>query len=175
MRYDGVIAVCLCADNAVSEPGGCRACADDEIVVGDACACAPNQTKNPAGVCAAAPGLGVSCDAANPCSDAIYDFCAVRGGVGSCANRCTTDTDCPASYVCADWEAVPSCRTFTGYGMTCAAPDGCASFDANTCLQGYCVVHGCTVGTDDCPRDTKCCDFSGFGLGTVCAPAENCP
>src|ERR1700690_2200237 len=78
MRYERDVGVCVCADNAIVEGFGCTACAPDEIVVGSDCACAPGEGKNTRNVCAALPGLGTTCDPMNPCTDAIYDYCAVR-------------------------------------------------------------------------------------------------
>jgi hypothetical protein len=175
MHYERALGVCVCNADAVAQAGGCKTCAPDEVVVGPACACAAGETKNSANLCAPVPGLGSTCTTTSSCTEAPYDYCAVRDGIGSCTKKCAIDTDCPDSYVCADWEPIPSCRTYTGYGATCTAADGCASYDANFCISGHCVVHGCTVGVDDCPRDTKCCDFSSFGIGTLCAPAVNCP
>ena len=175
MQFDAADGVCICNDHAVAAAGACVACADDEIVVGTACACAPAETKNADGVCAPTPGLGSACGATTACPDAMYDYCAIRDGSGACTKRCTVDTDCPDTYVCADWEAVPSCRVYTGYGATCAISDDCASYDADYCIQGHCDVHGCTVGVDDCPRGTMCCDLTSYGFGTLCSPAELCP
>jgi len=175
MRYERASGVCVCADNAVVDGFGCTACTADEIVVGSVCACAPGEAKDLRNVCATVPGLGTTCDAADPCTDSTYDYCAVRKGAGACTERCTVDTDCPDTYVCAVWEATPSCRVYTGYGASCTIPSDCEDFDASSCLGGYCVVQGCTLGVDDCPRDTQCCDFSSFGVGTVCAPATECP
>lgn len=174
MHYASDLGVCVCDDHAIAVGGGCEVCAEDEIVVGDTCGCAPGQLKDGQGVCAQALGLGSPCDVASACTNATYNYCAVRGASGACTSRCAVDAECPASYVCADWEAIPSCRTFTGYGATCAGPSECASYDASFCAQGHCVVQGCTVGTDDCPRDTACCDFSTYGLGTLCVPAGAC-
>jgi hypothetical protein len=133
------------------------------------CMCDPDTVAD-GGSCRVLPGLGAACDAATACDDS-YPVC----WRSSCTKTCAADTDCPDSYVCADWETTPVCRTFTGFGASCVGPEDCASFDANACLQGHCGVVGCTVGVDDCPRDTKCCDFSALGFGTVCAPAEYCP
>jgi hypothetical protein len=174
MSFDDALGVCRCDDHSIAEGGGCTPCADDEIVVGTTCGCSVGESKSGAGVCARLDGQGSSCEASTSCSDATYDYCAVRDGSGVCTNKCVGDSDCSAGYVCADWEATPSCRTFTGYGAACSSLADCAGFDANYCIQGACDVHGCTVGVDDCPRDTKCCDFSSYGLGTLCAPAENC-
>ena len=130
--------------------------------------------KNGGGVCAVVLGFGSPCSDSIECTNPSYDYCAVRDGVGSCTSRCAADTECAATYVCADWEPTPSCRTFTGYGATCVVPADCASYDAAFCGQGHCVVQGCTMGTDDCPRDTACCDFSNYGIGTLCVPAGSC-
>jgi len=174
MEFAGAAGVCVCAANAIPNGGGCDACADDEVVAGGACACAPGEEKNGAGVCAVVLGFGTPCTDSAECTNPSYDYCAVRGGVGTCTSQCAADTDCSATYVCADWEPTPSCRTFTGYGATCAAPTDCASYDSKFCGQGHCVVQGCTMGTDDCPRDTACCDFSNYGIGTLCVPAGSC-
>ena len=174
MRYATDLGVCVCEDNAVADGGACTPCEADEVVLAAACVCPAGEAKTTDGLCAPVPGLGSPCDASSPCSSPTYSYCSTREGVGQCTSRCASDADCPASYTCADWEAEPSCRTFTGYGASCVDSTGCASFDADFCVQGRCVVHGCTLGTDDCPRDTQCCDFSTYGLGTICVPAESC-
>jgi hypothetical protein len=175
MRYERALGVCVCNDDAVAIEGGCTTCAADEIVVGTVCGCAAGYTKNAEHLCVPVPGLGSACSETSACTEAPYNFCSVRDGIGSCTERCAIDTDCPDNYVCADWEAMPSCRTYTGFGATCATADECASYDANFCVQGHCGVHGCTLGVDDCPRDTGCCDFSSYGIGTLCVPSEYCP
>ncbi|MCX5744640.1 MAG: hypothetical protein NT062_19290 [Proteobacteria bacterium] len=175
MKYVDALGVCVCSDHAISDGGGCTSCAADEIVVGNTCACPPGEARNANDACAAVAGFGAACDAQTPCSNPTYSVCAVREGTGTCAHPCAVDTDCPASDVCADWEPLPSCRTYTGYGATCTNANDCASYDATACLQGHCVVDGCTVGVDDCPRDTTCCDLSSYGLGTVCTPPGSCP
>ncbi len=173
MRYESALGVCVCDDDAVAVGGGCKKCADDEVVSGVSCGCPAGETKNADNRCAPVPGLGSACAATSECTAPPFDLCAIRDGIGSCTSQCSADTDCPANYVCADWEPVPYCRVFTGYGATCVT-DECASYDASFCAQGHCVVQGCTLGVDDCPRDTGCCDFSGFGIGTLCVPAEAC-
>ncbi|MEO8701862.1 MAG: hypothetical protein ABI867_17590 [Kofleriaceae bacterium] len=171
MSFDAAAGVCVCADNAIADGGGCLPCAADEIKSGDTCGCPAGAAKNADGVCAMVPGLGAACDDATPCTSEFYGLCQA----GACTKACAIDTDCPDTYTCADWEPEPYCRTFTGFGATCSTSEACAGFDADFCAQGSCVVDGCTVGVDDCPRDTACCDFSSFGIGTVCAPAELCP
>jgi hypothetical protein len=127
-------------------------------------------------VCAALPGLGDSCDGDHPCIDATYDMCAETSiGAFTCTRGCATDDDCPGAYTCADWEAEPYCREFTGVGTACTTSDDCAGLDADFCIQGYCVIDGCTVGVDECPRGMACCDLSAYGIGTLCIPPESCP
>lgn len=82
MRFDASDGVCVCTDNAVAAGGACVACADDEIVVGTACACPPGEAVNADGVCSATPGLGSRCDATTTCSDATYNYCAIRDDAG---------------------------------------------------------------------------------------------
>jgi hypothetical protein len=36
-----------------------------------------------------------------------------------------------------------------------------------------CIVAGCSLSANECPRGTMCCDLSQFGLGTLCGAA--CP
>jgi hypothetical protein len=36
-----------------------------------------------------------------------------------------------------------------------------------------CIVAGCSLTANECPRGTMCCDLSRFGLGTLCGAA--CP
>ena len=174
MHYLFALGVCACDDNAIADGGGCTACADDEVVVTNGCSCPAGEAKVD-GTCAPVQGLGSPCDATTACSNPTYGYCAMRAGVGSCSNLCATDADCTAGYVCADWEATPSCRMYTGYGASCTGTSACAGFDADLCVQGTCAVHDCTVGLDDCPRDTKCCDFTSYGLPTLCVPPGYCP
>jgi hypothetical protein len=122
------------------------------------------------------PGLGDDCDADHACTDAVYDTCAETStGSFTCTRACVTDDDCPAAYTCADWEPEPYCRVFTGVGVACDGPADCAGFDADLCGEGTCAVDGCTVGIDECPRGTECCDLSQYGVGTVCVPLGACP
>jgi hypothetical protein len=51
MRYDAARRACVCEDDAVAVVGGCRPCAADEVVAGDACVCPEGEAKNDAGVC----------------------------------------------------------------------------------------------------------------------------
>jgi hypothetical protein len=176
MYYDPEVAACLCDDNAIPVPLGCQPCAADEVVVGTQCACPPGQTKDAADLCVAVPGLGDTCDETHPCTDAVYDTCAETSvDAYTCTHACGIDDDCPAAYTCADWESAPYCREFTGVGNACAGPADCAGLDADFCAQGLCVVDGCTVGVEECPRGMACCDLSEFGIGTLCIPPEYCP
>ena len=174
MSYNAKHNTCLCASNAVPVVGGCRACASDEIVAGDSCACAPGEAKNDANVCAFVAGLGDPCSATQACGDATYSYCAPASAgstAGTCTKTCATDTDCGASHTCATWEAQPYCREFSGVGDACATQADCAGLDAQACdtVQSHaCVVAGCSVDADNCPRGNSCCDLSAFGAGTVC-------
>ncbi len=175
MRYDAELFGCVCTDDAIQTEGGCEPCAPDEIPVAGACACPAGEAKDGNNVCVAVPGLGDSCDASRPCTDAVYNLCAGPEGNTTCTRLCAVDEDCTDTYVCADWEPTPSCRTYTGVLASCAVSADCAGYDADTCLQGYCLVTGCTVGVEDCPRGMECCDLSAFALGTACVPPGVCP
>lgn len=176
MTYVEATRTCVCDSNAVAEPGGCRACAADEIPVMGKCGCPAGQTKNADNVCSVVAGLGDPCDTAtSPCTSAEYSYCAVDGAgtAGTCTKTCATDADCGSAYTCADWETQPYCRTFEGLGDTCASSADCTG-DARYCdtFQTHtCVVSDCSLTDHDCPRSTMCCDFSAFGLGTLCAGA----
>lgn len=178
MSYDAARAECLCAPNAIAVEGGCQACADDEVVVAGACACAAGEAKNADGRCAAVTGLGDACGAAQPCTDTVYAYCApATAGATSatCTKRCTQDADCGAAYTCAIWEPEPYCRAFAGLGDPCSAQSECTG-DAKLCdtVQSHeCLVGGCSLTANDCPRDTQCCDLSVYGAGNVCMPG--CP
>lgn len=172
MRYDEAANACVCDDDAIAVTGGCQRCAADEVPTAGVCACPPGESKDGNGHCATVPGLGDTCDAATPCTDAVYGLCGTQG---TCTRTCATDDDCPQAYTCADWEPAPSCRTFSGVGDTCAGPEDCAGNDAAFCAQDTCAVAGCTLGVDDCPRGSVCCDFSAFGIGTMCSSPELCP
>jgi hypothetical protein len=178
MELDATLDVCVCAPNAVVTGLGCTACTVDEVVVNGACGCAPGSTKNSDNVCARVAGLGDSCDSATPCTDAKYSFCApTTGGVATsntCTQACSSDADCDSAYTCATWETQPYCREFEGVGKTCSSAADCAGTDAMFCdtFQSHtCIVNGCSLSANECPKGTMCCDFSSFGLGTLCAEA----
>lgn len=170
MTFVDSASACVCDNNAVPIVGGCRPCADDEIASGAVCMCAAGQTKNADNICVTIAGLGDVCDAATmPCTDATYSYCAA----GTCTERCTTNADCDSAYTCATWEPQPYCRTFEGLGASCVTSADCSG-DANFCdtFQTHsCGIAGCSLTADDCPRDSQCCDFSSYGLGTLCAGA----
>ena|SRR5687768_123335 len=174
MTYDAEHVTCLCAANAVAVEGGCRACADDEVVVGESCACAPGQAKNEANVCAVVAGLGDPCGASQACTDATYSYCApatAGSSASTCTKTCASDADCGAAHTCATWEAQPYCREFSGVGESCTSQADCAGFDAAGCdtFQTHaCLVVGCALDKDDCPRGNTCCDLSAYGAGTAC-------
>lgn len=176
MTFVAAANACLCDSNAISVAGGCRPCADDEVVAAGKCTCAPGKARNADNACVAVAGLGDPCDTATaPCNDTRYSYCAVRGSgtAGTCTNRCTSHGDCDAAYTCATWEAQPYCRTFEGAGAACGTPADCTG-DARYCdmFQTHsCLVSGCSLTANDCPRGTMCCDFSRFGAGTLCTGA----
>ena len=175
MTFVDAANACVCNANAVPVQGGCQVCAADEVVSSDKCACPPGQSKNADNLCTNS-ALGRACDTAtNPCTDAVYSYCAVKHGgtAGTCTNRCTSNADCSAVYTCAKWEAQPYCRTFDGFGASCTATPDCTG-DTNFCdtFQTHrCGIQGCSLTLQDCPRDTLCCDFSQFSLGMLCAGA----
>jgi hypothetical protein len=179
MSYDVAVDTCVCAENAIATAGGCTPCADDEVVFGTTCGCPTGMAKNDSNVCTTVAGLGDACDESTPCGDATYSYCAPSTGgatAGTCTKTCTTDDDCGASFTCATWEAQPFCREFSGVGASCSAQGDCAAFDAQACdmVQSHsCVVAGCSVDDDNCPRGTTCCDLSAYGAGTICMGA--CP
>jgi len=177
MRLDATLDVCVCDDNAVITGLGCTPCAADEIVVAGACACPSGSAKNAVNTCEIVRGLGDACATSSECTNATYGYCA-PATAGSTANTCTstciTDVDCGATYTCATWEARPYCRAFSGLAKSCSSQADCAGTDATFCESTQthrCMVAGCSLTTDDCPRDTTCCDFSSYGLGTLCAGA----
>jgi hypothetical protein len=174
MAYDTTLEACLCADNAIVDGLGCTACAADEVVIAGACGCAPGSAKNADSVCAPIAGLGDACESAADCTNPAYAYCA-SGVVGStCTSTCTDDTGCGDAYTCATWEPQPYCREFVGLGMSCASSADCAGTDATFCdtYQTHtCGVAGCSLDNGACPRGTMCCDFSQYGLGTLCATA----
>ena len=167
---------CVCIPGAVAVRGGCQACAADEVAVDGKCGCAAGQTKSTAGVCVTVAGLGDPCDAdAAPCTDATYSYCAMRAGetTGTCTKRCAANADCDGAYTCATWDAEPACKRFEGVGEACTSAADCTG-DANFCdtLQTHsCGIAGCSLTENNCPRGTMCCDFSAYGLGTLCAGA----
>jgi hypothetical protein len=99
------------------------------------------------------------------------------------AKPCTVDADCDPAYTCADWEATPYCRTFSGADKTCGGPSDCAGLDASICYANQCRIANCTPtpmhAKDDCPKDLVCCDVSALGnpaVKTACVkPGVLCP
>lgn len=175
MSFVAAVNACVCDSNAIAVLGGCQPCAADEVAVGGKCGCPQGQTKNASGTCAVVAGLGDPCDTSAACTDHTYSYCAhtSSGGPGSCTKSCATDNDCDSAYTCATWEAQPYCRTFEGVGASCSTSADCHG-DANFCdtFQTHtCGVSGCSLTDSDCPRGTMCCDFSAYGLGTLCAGA----
>lgn len=178
MMYNEDTQVCVCEGNAIAVTGGCRACADDEIASGGKCACPVGQAKGADNLCVTVQGLGFPCDTQSaPCTDPVYSYCAADDGgtSGRCTRACATSTDCDDTYTCATWEAQPYCRTFEGAGASCSGPSDCTG-DARYCdtfMTHQCLVQGCSLTLNDCPRGTMCCNFARFGLGTLCA--GGCP
>ncbi|HEY0476564.1 MAG TPA: hypothetical protein VGD37_03520 [Kofleriaceae bacterium] len=176
MKYEEASNTCVC-DNAIPAAGGCQPCAPDEVVVNGTCGCAAGMSKNAANVCIAVSGLGDACDTtSSPCNSAMYSYCATRGSptVGTCTRTCGTNNDCDSAYTCATWETQPYCRTFENFGAMCSSSSDCQDGDAKFCdtfVSHRCAVQGCSLTKNDCPRGTMCCDFSGYGLGTLCAGA----
>ena len=175
MTYVTGANACVCDSNAVAVPGGCQACAADEVAAAGKCACASGKTKSADNICVTVAGLGDPCNTTSaPCTDATYSYCAVgeSGPAGTCTKTCTSNADCGATYTCARWEAQPYCRTFNGLGTSCATSADCTE-DAKFCenLSTHTCVFSCSLAANDCPRDMTCCDFSNYGLGTLCAGA----
>lgn len=172
MTYDTARAACRCDDNAVIDGLGCKPCAADEVVFAGACGCAPGSAKNAQDVCERIAGLGDPCTSATDCTNPAFAYCAP--GTATCTSTCADNSGCGDAYTCATWEAQPYCRQFVGLGQSCASSADCAGTDAAFCdiYQTHtCIVAGCSLATDDCPRGTMCCDFSQYGLGTLCAAA----
>jgi hypothetical protein len=173
MQFVEAANACVCDSNAIAVAGGCKPCADDEVATGGACACPAGQTKNESNVCVTVAGLGDACDTASaPCNDAVYSYCATNGSgtSGTCTRACASNADCDAAYTCATWEALPYCRAYRGVGASCTTPADCTG-DAKFCdtFQTHsCVVSGCDLGKNDCPRGTTCTDLSMFALPNLC-------
>lgn len=179
MTFDPVLAACVCDSDAVTTGLGCVPCAPDEIVVNGACSCPAGATKNDDNVCEHVAGLGDPCVDGTSCTSDVYAVCApatAGTAASTCTSACTSNADCGGAYTCATWEPVPYCRPYAGLGKSCGSSADCAGTDAPYC-ETYqihsCIVAGCSLETDNCPRDSTCCDFSVYGLGTLCAGA--CP
>jgi hypothetical protein len=177
MVYDTSLDACVCAPNAIVTGLGCTACADDEVIVAGKCGCASGYAKDASNVCEPVSGLGDACGSAGDCSNPQYGYCAPSTAgetAKTCTSTCGSDADCGAAYTCAVWEATPYCRQWSGLGQSCTGSADCAGDDASYCdtYQTHsCIVQGCSLSSDDCPRGTTCCDFSSYGLGTLCAEA----
>lgn len=64
-----------------------------------------------------------------------------------------------------------------GLGMSCSSNDDCADTEATFCdtfMSHTCQVQGCSLDPNDCYEGAACCDFSAYGLGTLCVPG-GCP
>ena len=176
MKFNEAANACVCADNAIPVIGGCQACPTGQIVTGGKCGCPTGETLDANNQCATVAGLGEACTTSADCKTAPYTDCApdTATGAKSCTKACTANADCDGAYTCATWEAAPYCRQFTSYGDSCASSADCTG-DASYCdtfTTHKCDVQNCSLTENDCPRDTMCCDFSSFGLGTLCA--ESC-
>jgi hypothetical protein len=174
MTYDPTLQACLCADNAIVDKLGCTPCPADEVVIAGACGCAPGSAKNADNVCERITGLGDACETGADCTNPAYAYCAPGVAGSSCTSTCTDNAGCGDAYTCATWETQPYCREFVGLGTPCATSDDCAGTDATFCdtYQSHtCIVAGCSLDHGACPRGTMCCDFSQYGLGTLCAGA----
>jgi hypothetical protein len=167
---------CVCDSNAIAVAGGCQPCAADEVPAAGTCACPAGQTKSANNVCVAVSGFGLACDTATaPCADATYSYCAAAGAgtAGTCTKACASNTDCDTVYTCATWGPHPYCRTFAGVGVTCTSSADCVG-DAKFCetFQTHsCVVAACSLTANDCPRGSRCVDYSGYGLPNICTPS----
>jgi hypothetical protein len=183
MVYSDELHACLCVDSAIEVAGGCQLCADSEVVdrANNQCVCPEGQVRADGGVCQEVAGLGDECNGTDlPCDDTVYPLCAMPAGAatGFCTKPCAEDAECEDAYTCADWEEEPYCRSYSGVGQSCESDDDCAGTDAATCdtFQSHtCLVAGCSLELDDCPRGTGCCDLSAFGAGTLCISPEACP
>jgi hypothetical protein len=183
MDYSDELRVCLCVDNAIEVAGGCEVCGESEVVdrANNRCVCPEGQVGIEGGMCQAIAGLGDECnDTDLACEDTVYSLCAMPGGAGTgyCTKPCMEDAECDDAYTCADWEEEPYCRSYTGLGQSCESSDDCAGTDATVCdtFQSHtCLVGGCSLELDDCPRGTGCCDLSAYGAGTLCISPESCP
>jgi hypothetical protein len=183
MVYSDEQRVCLCVDNAIEVAGGCEECADSEVVdrASNQCVCPEGQVRVDGTTCQEIGGLGDECNSTDlTCEDAVYTVCAMPPGAqaGYCTKPCAEDADCEDAYTCADWEEEPYCRSYSGAGRPCESDADCAGTDAAACdtFQSHtCLVAGCSLELDDCPRGTGCCDLSAYGAGTLCIPPEACP
>jgi hypothetical protein len=174
MTYDTTLEACLCTDHAVVSGLGCKLCASDEVVIAGACGCARGSAKNADSICERITGLGDSCESASDCTNPAFSYCAPGVAGSTCTSTCTDDTGCGDAYTCATWEPQPYCREFVGLGASCTSSADCAGTDAMFCdtYQSHtCIVAGCSLDESECPRGTMCCDFSQYGLGTLCAGA----
>jgi len=174
MKYVEAARACVCDDNAIPVTEGCQACPTGQIVTGGKCGCPAGETLDASNQCVGIAGLGDTCTTNADCKTAPYSVCDHDSAGGGCTNTCTTDADCNAAYTCATWDAEPHCRQFTSYKDACTTSADCTG-DAKYCdtFQTHtCDVQGCSLTENDCPRGTKCCDFSSFSLGTLCA--ESC-
>jgi hypothetical protein len=183
MAYSEEQRICLCVDSAIEVAGGCQACAESEVVdrANNECICPEGQVRVDGEVCQAIAGLGDQCNGNDlTCEDTIYTVCAMSedAATGYCTKPCAEDAECDDAYTCADWEEEPYCRSFTGQGQACESDADCAGNDAAACdtIQSHtCLVAGCSLELDDCPRGTGCCDLSIYGAGTLCIPPGTCP
>lgn len=176
---------CVCRDGYVPAEVGCVACDEHASVQGSECVCdAGYMAGSEPGTCVAAEtGLGDACDPAGNSDDCLDSapFCqlALGGDEGYCTQTdCTTDSECPGSYVC-DTRTSPSyCeRPVPGLAKDCASSADCDGA-ADYCVlvgPGGCAISGCSLPDEGCPVGFECCDLSSFGLPLLCTPEGQCP
>ena len=103
----------------------------------------------------------------SPIADAGADASAPDEGA-----TCTGSEDCAADEYCDLTLSPPECLPPpSGQGNTCATHDDCAGFDADYCesfVSFTCLVDQCSPDANNCTNDYICCDFSTYGLPSLC-------
>ena len=96
---------------------------------------------------------------------------------------CTENADCPDNDYCDFTLALPVCvPPATGEDVSCDSPADCAGFEADYCesmVSFTCLVDKCSPEANNCSKDHICCDFSSYGLPSLCVAralnGDTCP
>jgi V8-like Glu-specific endopeptidase len=109
-------------------------------------------------------GPGTACSLASECDSNLCVFEDEKNpSTYYCSAWCTTDTECPAKWYCANG----ACYQHGGFGDTCAAPTDCRS---NLCVSDDGKAWYCTTACSEqqpCPTGSTCSEKGICFKGTA--------